>query len=641
MTNTAPVAITGEDQHTYRSIFENAVEGMFRTTPEGRLINVNPAYARMFGYSSPEEIIKGNLNVRTHIYANPDDRDTFRKIIEHSGFVHAFEFPALKKDGARVWVSLNASAIKDAESRILYYEGTIEDITSLKETEEALRRSEEDYRNVHDNAMMGIFRSTPEGRYLRINPALAEIHGFSSPEEMITTITNIGAQLYVDPVDRRRYIELLNKDDMIRGFEAQLYRKDKSKVWIRMNVRAIREADGSIACYEGMVEDVTEKKRIESQLRQAQKMESIGTLAGGIAHDFNNLLTSLMGFASLIELKMKKTDPLYPHVQHILLAARKGADLTKTILAFSRQQSIARVPMDMNQTIGSALKLFKMLITEDIELSISLTDENTRVMADKSQVDQILFNLVANARDAMPRGGTLTIETDTLDMDDSFIRAHGFGARGRYVVIKISDTGTGFDDEIKNNVFDPFFTTKDAGKGTGLGLAIAYSIVKQHAGHISVDSEPGHGTTFSIYLPGILEEVRDTHGEPVADVTGSETILVAEDDEGVRGFMDNVLKMHGYKVITAYDGQDAVEKFRQFHPIDLIILDTVMPRKNGWQAYEEINKISPNVRVLITSGYTKDILLSKGLEGREFDFIPKPLALQDMLEKIRKVLDAS
>ncbi len=175
------------------------------------------------------------MNVRTHTYANPDDRDTFRKIIEHSGFVHAFEFPALKKNGARVWVSLNASAIKDAESRILYYEGTIEDITSLKETEEALRRSEEDYRNVHDNAMMGIFRSTPEGRYLRINPALAEIHGFSSPEEMITTITNIGGQLYVDPVDRRRYIELLNKDDMIRGFEAQLYRKDKSKVWIRMS----------------------------------------------------------------------------------------------------------------------------------------------------------------------------------------------------------------------------------------------------------------------------------------------------------------------------------------------------------------------------------------------------------------------
>lgn len=640
MTKTTPVAAIGEDRHMYQYIFENAVVGMFRTTPEGKLITVNPAYARMFGYSSPEEVVNCNLNVRTHIYANPDDRDTFQETVERSGFVRAFKFPALKKDGSLAWISLNARGVRDGEGRILCYEGTIEDITKLKLAEEKLRRSEEDYRNVHDNAMMGIFRSTPEGRYLRINPALAEMHGFSSSEEMITTITNIGDQLYVDPADRRRYIELLNKDDMIRGFEAQLYRKDKSKVWIRMNVRVVRKADGSVACYEGMVEDVTEKKRIESQLRQAEKMESIGTLAGGIAHDFNNLLTSLMGFASLIELEMNKSDPLYPHVQEILLAARKGADLTKSILAFSRQQSITRAPTDMNQTIRSACRLFKMLITEDIGLSISLTDESTMIMSDKSQIDRMLFNLVANARDAMPRGGTLTVETETLDMNDPFAGVQGVGERGRYVLVKISDTGTGFNDTTKDSIFDPFFTTKGAGKGTGLGLAIVYGIVKQHAGHISVDSEPGHGTTFSIYLPAMLEKTRGARDEPAAGITGSETILVAEDDEGVRGYMDNALKTYGYKVITANDGQDAVEKFRQFQPVDLVILDTVMPRKNGWQACEEIKKISPGVRILFTSGYTKDIVLSKGIEEGKFDFIPKPLALQDVLEMIRKTLDA-
>jgi len=640
MTEIARNTIIGEDLHTYQSFFENAVEGMFRTTPDGRLIKVNPAYARMFGYSSPEEVTNGNLNVRTHAYANPDDRTSFQEIVKRSGFVHSFRFPALKKDGSLVSASLNARAVRDAEGTILCYEGTVEDITNLKLAEENLRRSEDDYRNVHDNAITGMFRSTPEGRYVRVNPALAAIHGFSSSEEMITTITNIGEQLYVDPADRRRYMELLDKEDVIRGFEARLYRKDRSKVWIRMNVRTIRKADGSVACYEGVVEDVTEKKRIESQLRQAQKTESIGTLAGGIAHDFNNLLTSLMGFASLIELKMKKTDPLYPYVQEILLAARKGADLTRSILALSRQQSLARAPMDMNQAIRSASRLFRMLITEDIELSISLTDESTMVMADRSQIDRILFNLVTNARDAMPRGGTLGIETATLDTNDPSDAAQGVGDKGKYVIIKISDTGTGFSDATKDSIFDPFFTTKDAGKGTGLGLAIVYGIVKQHTGHISVDSEPGRGTTFSIHLPAMPEETGDAHDEPPANITGSETILVAEDDESVRGYMDDALRTHGYRVVTAKDGREAVEKFRQFQPVDLVILDTVMPRMNGWQAYEEIRRVNPDVRVLFTSGYTKDIVLSKGLEEREFDFIPKPLALQDVLEKIRKTLDA-
>lgn len=640
MTEITHNTIIEEDLHTYQSIFENAVVGMFRMTPEGRLIEINAAYARMFGYSSPEEIMNGNLNVLTHSFANSDYITAFQKIVGHSDIVHVFKFPTIKKDGSLVWASFNASAVKDTEGRILYYDGTIEDITELKLMEERLHKSEEDYRNIHDNAIMGIFRSAPRGQYLQVNPALAAILGFSSPEEMVMAITDIGEQLYVDPADCRRYMKLLDTGDIIRGFEAQLYRKDGNKVWIRMNVRVFRDADGSVACYQGMVEDVTEKKLIESQLYQAQKMESIGTLAGGIAHDFNNLLTSLMGFASLIELKMKKADPLYLYVQEILLAARRGADLTKNILAFCRQQSIIRAPMEMNQAIRSACSLFKMLITEDIGLSISLTDESTMIMADRSQIDRVLFNLVTNARDAMPRGGTLTIETDTMDINDSFAVEHGIGKMGRYVVIRISDTGTGFNEATRDSIFEPFFTTKDTGKGTGFGLAIVYGIVKQHAGCISVDSEPGHGTTFNIYLPIIPEMVRDTHDEPATDVAGNETILVAEDDKGVRGYMNNALKAYGYKVITANDGQDAVDKFRESKSVDLVILDTVMPRKNGWQAYEEIKKINPGIRVLFTSGYTKDIVFTKGLEGGELDFIPKPLALRDVLEKIRKTLDA-
>jgi signal transduction histidine kinase len=385
--------------------------------------------------------------------------------------------------------------------------------------------------------------------------------------------------------------------------------------------------------------DITEVKRLEAQLRQAQKMESVGTLAGGIAHDFNNILTTLIGYATITQMKMGKNNPLRSHVDQILSASQKAADLTRSLLTFSREQPVSLIPLDINNTIKAAKKLLKRLLTEDIELRTSLTKDDTVVMADKSQMDQILFNLVTNARDAMPKGGMLTIQTGITAMDKEFTRIHGFGEPGRYVLISVSDTGTGMDEATRDKIFDPFFTTKETGKGTGLGLTTVYGIIKQHNGHITVYSEPKQGTTFRIYLPAADTRAgRETNTEPFVS-TGNETILIAEDNEGVRHVMREALQEYGYKTIEAIDGEDAINKFKQHQDIDLIIIDSVMPKKNGCEVYGEIRKINSHIKVLFTSGHTKDIVLNKGIEDGEFDFIAKPLLFNEFLQKVREVLD--
>jgi signal transduction histidine kinase/CheY-like chemotaxis protein len=409
--------------------------------------------------------------------------------------------------------------------------------------------------------------------------------------------------------------------------------KDGTDKVISLVLSALASGDYLMSC-----EDITEMRKLESQLRHAQKMESIGTLAGGIAHDFNNILSALLGYASLMQMKMEKDSSLRPYLDQVLSASRKAADLTQSLLAFSRKQPVTLLPLDINSTIGSTKKLLKRLLTEDISLHTTLTGDDTVVMADRSQVDQILFNLITNARDAMPRGGTLIIRTDVADIDDRFTRAHGFGRLGRYVMITISDTGQGMDEATQRKIFDPFFTTKETGKGTGLGLATVYGIVKQHEGYITVQSEPGRGSTFRIYLPAV-EAKTDHEQEPAIPVTtGTGTILIAEDNEEVRRFMREALREYGYRTIEAVDGEDAVSKFRRHGNVDLIIVDSVMPKKNGREVCEEVRRIDPRVRVLFTSGYTKDVILEKGIEGKELDFIAKPLTLGRLLQKVRELL---
>ncbi|MBI5674550.1 MAG: response regulator [Nitrospirae bacterium] len=385
---------------------------------------------------------------------------------------------------------------------------------------------------------------------------------------------------------------------------------------------------------------LTEQRRLEEQLRHAQKMEAIGQLAGGVAHDFNNILTAVMGYGHLLQMKLKGDDPLKHNVDQILTVTKRGADLTRNLLAFSRKQAIELKPVNINKIIETSVKLLPGLIGERIELKTILADENLTMLADSFQIEQVILNLASNARDAMPEGGALTIATESMEMDRKYISVHGYGNPGAYVLLSFTDTGTGMDEETKKKIFDPFFTTKKAGEGTGLGLAMIYGILKQHNGYITVDSEEGKGTTFRIYFPLVDGKEEDEVAEASAPAGGKETILIAEDDAAVREPLKAALEIFGYDVIETVDGEDAVAKFKENKErIKLLLFDVIMPKMNGKEAYEEIKLIRPEIKVIFTSGYTANTFQAKEIVKKELTFISKPVSPNNLLRKIREVLD--
>ncbi len=384
-----------------------------------------------------------------------------------------------------------------------------------------------------------------------------------------------------------------------------------------------------------------EKEKLHHQLLQAQKMEAVGQLAGGIAHDFNNILTAIISYGSLLKMKMKEDDPLSSYADHILSSSEKAANLTQSLLAFSRKQIVNKKSVDINGIIRKSENLLVRIISEDIELKTVLTEGDLTAMADPLQIEQIFMNLATNARDAMPHGGKLEIETKIVDLDETFVKTHGYGKIGRYALISVSDTGIGMDERIRDKIFEPFFTTKEVGKGTGLGLSIVYGIIKQHGGYIGVYGEPEKGTTFNIYLPLIRTEAEEAQPKVVDIIKrGIETILLADDNSEVRAGAKAMLEEFGYKIIEATDGEDAIVKFKRYKDrIKLVILDVIMPKKNGKEAYKEIRRISPDIKVIFTSGYTADIIQQKGILSEGSGFVHKPITPQVLLNKVREILD--
>ena len=381
----------------------------------------------------------------------------------------------------------------------------------------------------------------------------------------------------------------------------------------------------------------------EDQLYQSQKMEAIGQLAGGVAHDFNNILTVILGYCDLLKMKSILDDPGKEALEHIKSAAERAAQLTHALLAFSRKQVLDTRPVNLNELVQHVERFLVRIIGEDVHLKSIYHDAELRVMADAGQMEQVLMNLATNARDAMPAGGELTIETSFQEIDQSFVYSHGLGNPGRYGVICISDTGIGMNEETINRIFEPFFTTKEVGKGTGLGMAIVHGIVNQHNGFVYVYSEPGNGTTFKIFIPLLESEITSESMEIILERPpnrGTETILVAEDDVSVREVVETVLKEFGYEIISAADGQEAVETFTVNRAkIKLILMDLIMPHKSGMAACKEIRLLQPDVRVLFTSGYTADFIRSRGELDTGVDLIMKPVKPLELLRKVREMLD--
>ncbi len=544
--------------------------------------------------------------------------------------------------------NLSVKAVSDSKDEIGELSKSFNEMTELV-TKELLNRkkAEKKYRSIFENAIEGIFQSTSEGYWLDANPALARMYGFESPQELMATVKDIKNQMYVSPEDRTRFKRLLEERGLVLSFETQLYRKDGSILWISLTARAVKDSGGNILYYEGTVEDITERKRaeeektrLESQLRQGQKMEAIGTLAGGVAHDFNNLLTTIIGYGNILQMDMDEDDPRKLYLDQILNASEKAAGLTQSLLAFSRKQVMELKPQTLNTILKGMEKLLKRLLTEDIEFQVVLAEPDVSVMADVTQIDQVLMNLAANARDAMPKGGKLLIEAKAVRLDEEFIRVQGHGEPGVYALISVIDTGIGMTEIIREKIFDPFFTTKEVGRGTGLGLSIVYGIIKQHNGTINVESAPDKGTAFKIYLPTVKVQAEGTKQTSKDLISGKETVLLAEDNNEVRKLTKEVLTRQGYTVIEAKDGEQAVQQFIEHQEaIDLLLLDVVMPMKNGKEVYEEIIKFKPKIKVLFTSGYTGDVVIDKGIYDETVDFISKPLSPKTLLLKVREVLD--
>ena len=508
-----------------------------------------------------------------------------------------------------------------------------------KRNEDALRASELRNRSLVQSAVYGIYRSNAEGNFLEVNPAMVNMLGYSSADEVLAL--RMSRDVYVDPAERERLIRQHPREARVDNVEVKWKRKDGKPITVRLSGRAIEGPKGDVEGFEMIAEDVTERRALEEQLRQSQKMEAVGRLAGGVAHDFNNLLTVIRGYSELMLDEFTSADPLRNEVEEIRKAADRAAGLTRQLLAFSRQQVMAPKVLDLNIVVSNMERLLKRLLGEDIHLGSVLAQDLGRVKADPGQLEQVIMNLAVNARDAMPKGGKLTVETANAELDQSYTHEHMGAKAGSYVMLAVSDTGSGMTAEVKQRIFEPFFTTKELGKGTGLGLSTVYGIVKQSEGYIWVYSEPGRGTSFKVYLPRV-DAPADAHLEHSPSRTvhkGTETVLLVEDEDGVRALVRQVLAKHGYSVLEARHGGEALLHCeRHAEDIHLLVTDVVLEQMSGTELASRLASLRPKMKVLYISGYTDDAILHHGVtQGTHF--LQKPFTTESLARKIRQVLD--
>ena len=507
-----------------------------------------------------------------------------------------------------------------------------------KRAEEELRRANDYNRMLIEVSLDPLLTIGTDGRITDVNMATEEVTG-RPREDLIGTDF---CDYFTNPEAARFGYKKVFEDGSVRDHPLEIRHVNGHTTPVLYNASVYPDENGNVIGVFAAARDITELKHLEEQLLQSQKMEAVGQLAGGVAHDLNNILTVIYGYCSVLQMKLEKDSPLRHEADQIYAAAERAANLTRSLLAFSRKQIMSPKTINLNEVVTNVVKLLSRIIGEDIELGTVLTANPLNIFADRGQIEQILMNLATNSRDAMPDGGKFTIETKFEEIDEGFIQTHGYGTAGEYIVISVSDTGKGMDAETCNRIFEPFFTTKEVGQGTGLGLSIVYGVVKQHNGYIDVSSKAGHGTTFNIYLPRVYEEGVDDVDKPESDypLKGNETLLVAEDDPSIREFAQLILRKYGYKVILAQDGADAVEKFKaNIDKIDIIILDMIMPGKSGREAYEEIRKVRSDVKVLFMSGYSPDLLQNKGFLDTGEEVLIKPVLPLELIRKIRAALD--
>jgi two-component system, cell cycle sensor histidine kinase and response regulator CckA len=573
-----------------------------------------------------------------------------RMIREHEelGLMPVLLVSALRKDTTSIVEGLQSGAFDYLEAPYdpKHLVAKVERLVELSETERALREREELYRELVENARDIIYTHNLTGRFTSLNRAGEQITGYSREEALTMTITDVIAPEYME--EALQMVTAKHAEGGQTIYSLEIIAKDGHRVALEINSRPLYE-NGAVAGIQGIARDVTERKSAEEalrekeeQLRQSQKLEAVGQLAGGVAHDFNNLLTVITGYSDLVLRRFSHDDPARPKVEEIKRAAERAADLTRQLLAFSRKQVLQPKVININELVTNVVKMLGRLVGENIELIPDLRKDVGQVNADPGQMEQVLMNLMLNARDALrQQGGKIIVETANVELDKAYVNLRGLTKPGHYVMLAVSDNGYGIDAETQKHIFEPFFTTKESGKGTGLGLSTVYGIVKQSGGFIWVYSEKGGGTTFKVYLPRIEGEVEVLQTSEGILRDGTETILLVEDDTGVRTLIRTTLEERGYHVLEAANCDEALDIISNYQrQIHLMLTDVVMPKMNGRDLADRVQKMHPEVRVLFMSGYTDEAIVHHGVLDSDTPFLEKPFTLDKLSRKIREVLDA-
>ncbi|MDP1677311.1 MAG: PAS domain S-box protein [Bacteroidota bacterium] len=623
-----------ESELRFRSLFENAKDAVFLSdTKTGNIIEVNAEAEKLLKRSRTEIIGKHQS------FIHPPDRaqeaeSLFREQILLLG-EHPMEFEVIDSNGKKIPVEIKASVIRLDDKRIIA-QGIFRDISERKFAEKNLRQSEEKYRRLFEDSKDGIYITTIDGIILDMNSAAVDILGFENKNELLN---RNASEFYLNDAEREKFIKEFATKDFVKDYEITFKVKGGEKVHVLLTAVVVRDEKGHPILFNGSMRDITDKKQLEQQLIQAQKMESIGTLAGGIAHDFNNLLAMILGTAELMKRQTKEIPAIQNYIDRIIEASDRGSSISKQLLLFSRPDQAELQPMSVHMVAEQVTEFLKHFLPKSISVHYNIESTSAVIMGDMGHLHQAILNLSLNAKDAMPEGGVLTVGTKLIRgerVKERFSEAVDHD----YVAISINDTGSGMDDEIQQRIFEPFFSTKARGKGTGLGLAIVHGIVKLHQGFIDVESKKGVGTTFTMYFPMISVELSDEqHAEQEVSIMNCETILIVDDEEMLRDILSESLIDEGYNVLSASDGVEALKIYvEKKDTIALVITDLGMPRMGGEDLFAKLRAMNPNVKVVVSSGFldtsTRSNLLRKGIQ----DVLTKPYRFDVISSTVRRII---
>ena len=607
------------------------------SAPDGLLNYVSANIFEMLGFRADEVVQPDWWSRHLHPEDRAADQNGLRLAIEQGR--SRVECRLLCKDGGYIWVEDRKRYLPGVNGDASEIVGGWTDITARKQAEEAQRAAETKYRRIFENAVEGIYQADSAGRLLTANPALARIAGYASPEEAIGRVTNIDEQFYADDGQRAEIRRLLREQGFIKGFEARLRRQDGSLIWISSNAQVVRSEAGAIH-YEGTMEDITERKLLEEKFLRAQRMEAVGTLASGVSHDLNNILAPVLLAAGLL-----KDTVVDPQDREMLLmverSAQRGTRIISQLLAFSRGVEGAKVTIQLRHTFREMTNIMRETFPRNLQIESSVPGELWPVVADATQLHQVLMNLCVNARDAMPEGGKLSLSAENVRLDETLARMHPEAQPGDYVMMTVSDTGMGIPAEILPSIFDPFFTTKEIGKGTGLGLSTVIGIVKSHEGFITVDSKVGDGTVFKVYLP-VTSTVIIPEQEATASAVpfgGEELLLVVDDEEHIRSTTRRVLEKHHYRVLVAGTGEEAISVVtEQAGAVKVVLTDMSMPGMGGVKLIRAMRMLQPEIKIVVCSGFDHEEKKGELAELGIAEILAKPFSPAQLLKKIRRVL---